>query len=315
MMNALALLQQKEIDLARIRKETEALRIVAPLLWDDSDELIDTKEERVESFDLRGTGTDGFLPSSDYVFELPEDEVGSAQPFLVPKPTHPAFNFRQRLSVTMQTVLARVRGLSRRWRYAAIAGMLIVIAISGFYLGRRIGHRVHADAYAAHATEAFARQPAPGMDSVLDQTTVAVHSIEPVAQRTSLNPPELLEGDAPGGVEIHPLTSLTLVDSVPLASRTASDAGDVELLMGRRYLAGQGVREDHTKAARWLWKSVAKQNGDAALLLADLFARGDGVPKSCEETRILLSVAATHLPKTGAPEFSPSSQLTSCDQK
>lgn len=308
MRNALALLQQKEIDLARIRKETEALRIVAPLLWDDSDGFADIKEERAESFDLRGTGTDGLLPSAEPVCEVPEVEVGCAQPFLVAKPIRPAFHFRPWLSATTRTLVARVRGLARRWRYAAAGGMLVVISISGFYLGHRIGHRSAADASAA-------QRSVSRTEGVLDQTTAMVSSIEPVAQRPSVNQAKLGETAALGELEIRPVTSLLQLDSVATAGPAASDAGGLELRMGRRYLLGQGVTEDHAEAAQWLWKSAAKQNRDAALLLADLFARGDGAPKSCEEARILLSVAATHSAKTGFRQFGPSSQLTSCDQK
>jgi TPR repeat protein len=45
-------------------------------------------------------------------------------------------------------------------------------------------------------------------------------------------------------------------------------------------------------ASRWLWKAVAKKNGPAVLLLSDLYARGDGVSRSCDQARVLLSAAA-----------------------
>jgi TPR repeat protein len=46
-----------------------------------------------------------------------------------------------------------------------------------------------------------------------------------------------------------------------------------------------------------LWKAVGKQNPGAALMLAELYARGDGVPKSCDQARLLLVAAA----KKGTP--------------
>jgi len=73
--------------------------------------------------------------------------------------------------------------------------------------------------------------------------------------------------------------------------------GTQELAMGRRYLNGDGVSRDHATAAKWLWKSVGKQNPDAVLLLSDLYVRGDGVPQSCDQARILLTAAA----KRGSP--------------
>jgi TPR repeat protein len=45
-------------------------------------------------------------------------------------------------------------------------------------------------------------------------------------------------------------------------------------------------------ASQFLWKAVAKQNSEAVLLLSDLYARGDGVPRSCEQARILLIAGA-----------------------
>lgn len=62
--------------------------------------------------------------------------------------------------------------------------------------------------------------------------------------------------------------------------------------MAQRYLQGKGTTPDPAAAARWLWKSVGKENPHAALELAELYSRGDGVSKSCEQARILLGVAA-----------------------
>jgi len=59
-----------------------------------------------------------------------------------------------------------------------------------------------------------------------------------------------------------------------------------ELLDGRN-----GVK-DSSRAAQLLWKAVGRQNPRAALTLAELYARGDGVPKSCDQARLLLIAAA-----------------------
>jgi hypothetical protein len=71
-----------------------------------------------------------------------------------------------------------------------------------------------------------------------------------------------------------------------------ADYGTQELVQGRRFLYGQGVPQSHSIAAKWLWRSVAKQNVDAVLLLSDLYARGDGVPQSCDQARVLLTAGA-----------------------
>jgi TPR repeat protein len=57
-----------------------------------------------------------------------------------------------------------------------------------------------------------------------------------------------------------------------------------------------GVR-DSSEAAKLLWKAVRRQNATAAVLLSDLYLRGDGVPRSCDQARLLLVAAA----KRGSP--------------
>ena len=47
-----------------------------------------------------------------------------------------------------------------------------------------------------------------------------------------------------------------------------------------------------TQAAKWLWKAVAKKNAEAAELLSTLYLQGTGVPKSCDQARLLLDAAA-----------------------
>ena len=65
------------------------------------------------------------------------------------------------------------------------------------------------------------------------------------------------------------------------------------MAVAQRYLNGaNGQRRDTAEAAKWLWKSIAKHNGQATLLLADLYLKGNGVPKNCDQARILLDSAA-----------------------
>jgi TPR repeat protein len=71
-----------------------------------------------------------------------------------------------------------------------------------------------------------------------------------------------------------------------------ADVGQEELAQGLRYLNGSGVPKNSWMASEWLWKAVAKHNNDAVLLLSDLYARGEGVPRSCEQARILLVASA-----------------------
>ncbi len=49
---------------------------------------------------------------------------------------------------------------------------------------------------------------------------------------------------------------------------------------------------DSAAAAAWLWKAMAKGNPDAPLRLADMYVKGNGVPRSCEQALVLLQAAA-----------------------
>jgi TPR repeat protein len=79
--------------------------------------------------------------------------------------------------------------------------------------------------------------------------------------------------------------------NTPAAS--SEQSGAAELATGERYLnGGPGRARDSHEAASWLWKAVAKQNPTATMLLSDLYLRGDGVSKSCDQARLLLDAAA-----------------------
>lgn len=69
------------------------------------------------------------------------------------------------------------------------------------------------------------------------------------------------------------------------------DNGSAELSMAENYLSGRNGSRNSVAAVALLWKSVGKQNGTALLLLSDLYATGDGVPKSCEQARMLVDAA------------------------
>jgi hypothetical protein len=85
--------------------------------------------------------------------------------------------------------------------------------------------------------------------------------------------------------------SVVTLASQSSPSRSTVD-GTQELLLAERYLEGKGTTPNPAAAARWLWKAVGKDNPRAALMLADLYAHGDGVSKSCDQARVLLGVAA-----------------------
>jgi TPR repeat protein len=70
-------------------------------------------------------------------------------------------------------------------------------------------------------------------------------------------------------------------------------SGGEELALAQRYLNGtNGQGRNSAEAAKWLWKAIAKHNAEATLLLSDLYLRGDGVSKNCDQARVLLDTAA-----------------------
>jgi hypothetical protein len=69
--------------------------------------------------------------------------------------------------------------------------------------------------------------------------------------------------------------------------------GGEELALAQRYLNGtNGQGRNSAEAAKWLWKAIAKHNAQATLVLSDLYLRGDGVSKNCDQARVLLDTAA-----------------------
>jgi hypothetical protein len=100
----------------------------------------------------------------------------------------------------------------------------------------------------------------------------------------------------PAGVQAASEKS-PLLDARSSRPTVAEGSGAPDLRLAQRYLGGSmGVR-DSSEAAKLLWKAVSKQNATAAVLLSDLYLRGDGVPRSCDQARLLLVAAA----KRGSP--------------
>jgi hypothetical protein len=90
-----------------------------------------------------------------------------------------------------------------------------------------------------------------------------------------------------------PARSVTLAsESQSSRAATSTADGNQELSQAEKYLKSGHSQADSSQAARWLWKSVGKQNSHAAVMLADLYVRGDGVSRNCDEARILLGAAA-----------------------
>jgi hypothetical protein len=101
----------------------------------------------------------------------------------------------------------------------------------------------------------------------------------------------------PSAADPLPSHSLPTTNSSPGTSATSRDPGQSEYLQAEQLLrANSGVGT--ADAVQLLWISVEKGNPSAEIALADLYWHGRGVPKNCDQTRILLAAAA----RKGNPE-------------
>jgi len=90
----------------------------------------------------------------------------------------------------------------------------------------------------------------------------------------------------------HPAARLVQAasNSTPIA---ADQGGADELATAEKYLnSNPRTSGNGGEAAQWLWKAVAKGNLTATMTLSDMYLRGDGVPKNCDQARLLLDAAA-----------------------
>ncbi len=70
-----------------------------------------------------------------------------------------------------------------------------------------------------------------------------------------------------------------------------ADQNAIEVTTAKQYLSASNGHPDGAAAAELLWKAVGKGNSTALLMLSDLYASGNGVPKSCDQARLLLQAA------------------------
>lgn len=147
---------------------------------------------------------------------------------------------------------------------------------------------------AAAAPTAPPSTPAPASaNPAADANPVSETSVPsnvPAAKQTA--PPEKTAAPEPTR-ERQPQASLAA--RAPSAKEQAAAAntaaGAEDLALATDYLNGRRGPRDSAEAAKFLWKAVGKENPSAILLLSDMYLVGDGVPKSCDQARLLLNAA------------------------
>jgi hypothetical protein len=138
--------------------------------------------------------------------------------------------------------------------------------------------------------------PTQDADSATTETNAASSTSEknaPHNDHHSVNASDSRPSPSPEKkpVSSSPTRNAAETTAQKVQSNASLDSGNQEFARAQALLSG-GPRSDPGQASIWLWKAVGKNNGAAVLMLADLYARGSGVPQSCDQARILLSAAA-----------------------
>jgi hypothetical protein len=197
-----------------------------------------------------------------------------------------------------------------RYRFYIGAVLAILLSVVGYMAGRR--PRASLDTAGAPSAPTISQgQPASANSA---QTPGVTGSASPTAAPLPLRVQNKSQADA-NSPNDQVAGSRFPSPTLPAAagSSTVAQSGAAELATAETYLNGApGVTRDSAEAAQWLWKAVGKQNLEATLALSDLYLRGDGVSKSCDQARLLLDAAARKGAKAAAERLR-RLQASGCD--
>ncbi len=126
--------------------------------------------------------------------------------------------------------------------------------------------------------------PSPARPTVTKSETAAPPSIPPARQEPPVQagPKRPVRNTPPAS---HIVTKAANTSAIALQQSSQQDLATAEQFL-------KSTPRDSKQASTWLWKAVSKGNPAATLALSDLYLRGDGVPKSCDQARLLLDAAA-----------------------
>lgn len=191
-----------------------------------------------------------------------------------------------------------------RWRpYRLYAGVALALAV--LVIGYMAWHSSQTTSGPSH----FVSQAPPAETSPVSPTPPPS---SPEAAAPFRTPPAATKPEGPPSQKTAPLPAEATAEIDPASanppipaptsgengfgSSSAAGTGSEELAMARNFLNGT----NRSQAVPWLWKAVARQNVEATVLLSGLYLRGDGVPKNCEQARLLLDAAAVKKRKDAA---------------
>jgi hypothetical protein len=191
-----------------------------------------------------------------------------------------------------RTQLASSKQRSGTWKYVLVLLIIVGVGAAGYWWWRISLSTNAAVEKTSKDTNENARNNEGHSTSGNKQAEISskpmnpgaeIDKRTPVRDDTRVAPSEHLKSRA--GTE----ATFSAEDGAPNVSQ---EQGLRELQTARTYLEGRGVPKDSTVAAQWLWKAVAKQNTEAAIILSRMYMLGDGVQKNCDQARLLLMPAA-----------------------
>ncbi len=178
-------------------------------------------------------------------------------------------------------------------RYRLYIGVVLAILLAVLVYVAWRGTKALPGATAPQPASSRAIPPAPATSAKQPSTTGATLPMTnpPASPLQRQNQPEA-SSHKDQAADARPVPH-----TVPVAASSSAIAveqsGVEELGTAEKYLSGNhGMTRDSREAAQWLWKAVGKGNLAATMALSDLYLRGDGVPKNCDQARLLLDAAA-----------------------
>jgi hypothetical protein len=155
-----------------------------------------------------------------------------------------------------------------------------------------------AEVKSALSTNSAATQKTNPAAATTQIAAASAPSMKPSASVPASQSPQTPVTPKPSPAEIAPTSTPHSV--APPDSISSSD-GSAELSEARAYLEATGPAERNSAlAATLLWKAVSRRNLQATELLSDLYLKGDGVAKNCDQARVLLDAAASNGSKDAA---------------
>ena len=191
-----------------------------------------------------------------------------------------------------RTALAEQKQEATSWKYVALVIVILIGCGFGYLWWRGSLQTSSADEKGRNQAVREERNTSGTLSPNVDKQATAERA--PTSDDASSAPAKAPFNSNPA-VANPPTKAATqneATDAVSEHPDSAAEGGTQELETARRYLDGRGVAKDSSLAAQWLWKSVGKKNTEALVRLSEMYAAGDGVPKSCDQARLLLSAAA-----------------------